>query len=90
MRNKHFILWVLLILFTMGCGATSRSPEQEQMWNTTIEAFDKIPEAAQPAFLSTFRPAAENSASENLSGSELSEQLEFIAELDAELRKRKK
>ena len=74
----------------MGCGATSRSPEQEQMWNTIIEAFDKIPEPAQPAFLSTFRPAAEDSARETLSGSELSEQLEFIAELDSELRKRKK
>ncbi|MBQ11785.1 MAG: hypothetical protein CMJ45_09570, partial [Planctomyces sp.] len=65
-------------------------PEQEKMWNATIEAFDKFPEAGQSGFLSTFRPAAENSAKENLSGSELGERLEFIAELDAELRKRKK
>ena len=90
MQNNYFILWGLLSLFTMGCGVSSRSPEQEKMWTSTIDGFDNTPKAAQPVFLSTFRPAAESSARENFSGSELSEQLEFIAELDAELRKRKK
>jgi hypothetical protein len=42
--------------------ATSRSPEQEKMWNTTIDTSANISEAEQPRFLSTFRPVAENSA----------------------------
>ena len=90
MRKQSYLLLLLLSLFTLGCGNQARSPEQERIWNATIEAFDNIPEAAQSGFLSTFRPAAENAAKNNLSGSELSERLEFIAELDAELRKRKK
>ncbi|MEO2022138.1 MAG: hypothetical protein ABGX05_09935 [Pirellulaceae bacterium] len=90
MRKKGFILLLLLSLFTLGCGNQARSPELEKAWTTTIELFDSFPEAAQTGFLSTFRPSAESAARKNLSGSELSERLEFIAELDAELRKRQK
>ena len=90
MIKQSFILLLPLILFALGCGNQARSPEQEKVWNTTIKAFDNMSETAQPVFLSTFRPAAENAARKNLSGSELSERLEFVAELDAELRKRKK
>jgi hypothetical protein len=90
MNKQSFLLLILLSMFTFGCGKQARSPEQEQMWNTTIKAFDTIPEAAQSGFLTTFRPAAENAARNNLSGSELRDHMEFIAELDKELRKRKK
>ena len=90
MRKNSFVLLLLLSLFALGCGNQTRNPELTKAWNTTIEAFDSLPEAGQDGFLLTFRPAAESAAQQNLSGSELSERLEFIAELDAELRKRKK
>lgn len=90
MRNKCFILLLLLNLFTFGCGDQARDAALDQAWDSTVEVFDTLPASEQDGFLQTFRPSAESAASKNLSGSALSERLEFIADLDAELRKRKK
>lgn len=90
MKNKHFIFWILLSLFIVGCGEQTRDPALDQMWDSTVEIFDSLSAVEQAGFLTTFRPTAESSAENNLSGNELSERLAFIAELDAELRRRKK
>jgi hypothetical protein len=90
MRNKCFLLLLLLSLFTLGCGDQTRDPALDQAWDTTVKIFDSIPASEQVGFLQTFRPSAESTAKKTFSGSELSERLAFIAELDAELRARRK
>jgi len=90
MRKRGFILLLLVSLFTLGCADQARDAALDQMWDSTVELFDGLPADAQDGFLTTFRSSAESSAKTNLSGSVLSARLDFIAELDAELRRRKK
>ena len=93
MGNKGLFLLLLLSLVTSGCKDQKEQPldpQLEAMRNEVVELFDSFDAVNQDAFLQTFRSSAESGAESALSGSELSERLEFIAELEAELRKRKK
>ena len=94
MKLKDLLLLLAFTLFTLGCKDNSRDPQLEeqlnQARNEVIELFDSYSAENQDGFLLTFRPSAEATAKQTFTGKELSERLEFIAELEAELLKRKK
>ena len=94
MKIKGFLLLLAFTLFTLGCKDKPRDPQLEeqltQVKNEVIELFDSYSAENQDGFLLTFRPSAEATAKQTFTGKELSERLEFIAELEADLLKRKK
>ena len=81
---------ILFTLFTLGCKDKSRDPQvEEEIRSQVFQLFDSLDSAEeQEGFLLTFRPSAEASAKEAFTGKQLSGRLEFLAELEAELRNR--
>ena len=92
MKIKSLLLLILFTLFTLGCKDKSRDPQvEEEIRSQVFELFDSLDSAeGQEGFLLTFRPSAEATAKETFTGKQLSGRLEFIAELEAELRNRMK
>ena len=74
------------------CGDSAKTydPALTAVREQTIAIFDSMPADEQSGFLTTFKTSAVNAASQTFTGQALDDRLEFISDLDRELRSRRK
>ena len=90
MKNSLIILLLSIVAASCGDSAKTYDPQLMEAREATITMFDALPAVEQGGFLATFKPSADYTASQAFTGQDLDDRLEFIRDLDSELRSRRK